>query len=77
MKIVPKIENENRKTLNWDLEDFGLFEASLSDGKINDVRMCRQGSNITGVDSLWACEGSEEFLKQVHKALGQLLKYIK
>lgn len=67
---------ESKKvSLKWDADKFGLFEAIIWDGKITDVRMCRNGSSLSS-EALWATGGSEEFLKEIYKCLGELIEYL-
>lgn len=65
----------HRESLGWDFKGMGLFEATIWDGKITDVRFFRKGSNVTS-EVLWASNGCEEFLKFVYQALGDLLEHI-
>ena len=70
-----KVQKGNQEILTWDFKDMGLFQATVWDGKITDVRFCRKGSNISS-ENLWASNGCEEFLKFVYEALGELLGHI-
>lgn len=64
-----------RIVLKWNIDKFGLFEVIIWDGKITDVRMCKNGSLLES-EVLWATSGSEGFLKEVYKCLGELLQYM-
>lgn len=67
-----------RVTLKWDIQStstLGLFEATLWDGLITDVRMCKNGSSL-GSEALYTTIGSEEFLREVHRCLGELLEFL-
>ena len=64
-----------QEVVKWDNE-FGIFEATLRDGKVTEVRMCKEGSNAGDGESLWATKGCEPFLREIHKCLGELLEHI-
>lgn len=68
-----------RVVLQWDTkqgkEKLGLFEVTIWNNKITDIRMCRYGSQISG-SALTASDGSELFLREVHRCLGELLAYL-
>ena len=70
-----EIQKAHREILGWNFEGMGLFEATIWDGKITDIRFCRKGSSMTS-EVLWASTGCEEFLKFVYEALGELLGHI-
>ena len=70
-----KIKKGVQEVLTWDFSGLGLFEAILWDGKITDIRFCRAGSNLEG-EMLWASSGCEKFIKAVHEALGDVIKYL-
>lgn len=69
-----EVKRCTQETLKWDFEGCGLFETTIWDGKITDLRFHRTGSESG--EMLWALEGSENFLKCVYKALGETLDYI-
>jgi len=69
-----KIIKEDKIILTWDFKDMGLFEATIINGEIIDVRFCKKGSNVDG-ECLWASKGSEIFLERVYEALKELLGY--
>lgn len=68
-----KVKKCVQEVCEWSFQKYGKFEATFWDGKITDVRFYRSGSTGEG---LWAVHGSEDFLKCVHKALGELLKKV-
>ena len=70
-----QVTKASREIIRWDIKGMGLFEATIWDGRITDVRMHRQGSNLDG-ERLWASNGCEEFLRVVHNALGDLLDHL-
>lgn len=70
-----QITKANRETIKWNINGMGLFEATIWDGRITDIRMHRQGSPLDG-QRLWASQGCEEFLRAVHGALGDLLDHL-
>ena len=65
----------HRESLGWDFKGMGLFEATIWDGKLTDIRFCRKGSSVTS-EVLWASTGCEGFLKSVYQALGELIGHI-
>lgn len=70
-----EIKKGVQEVLTWDFSGLGLFETTLWDGKITDIRFCRAGSNLGG-ETLCASSGCEEFIKAVHEALGDVIKYL-
>jgi len=57
---------KERKILSWQTE-FGLFEAVIWDGILTDFRACESGSSPT------ICNSNQAFLKEVAKAINELL----
>lgn len=55
-----------QKILKWE-NDFGLFEATIWDGKLTDFRACESGSSPTIYNS------NPDFLKEVANAINELL----
>ncbi len=72
-----EIINAKQTRLKWKFPQgpAGLFEAIIWNGKITQVNMCKNGSSESG-DSLHAYEHSENFLRQVYTALGELLQHL-
>ena len=70
-----EVKRYTQETLRWEFEGYGLFEATIWDGRITDLRFHRTGSEND--EMLWASKGSEDFLKCVYKALGETLDYLK
>ena len=65
-------ENYNTKIYRWDFKNFGLFEATLVDFKLTDLRFCKSGSNLgSGLHT-----DDVEFLRAIHTALGELLEIL-
>ncbi len=76
-----KTERTDIMRITWEKNGgFGLFEASIINGKIDDVRLLRHGSDPDSEG--FHCSGAEgdsteRFITEVHRALGQLLDYLK
>ena len=61
---------ENIKTYKWKFKQFGLFEATVTNGKVNDIRFCESG--LSFVTALYT--NNLAFAKAVYRALGELFK---
>ena len=70
-----EVTKSDYESIRWDIKGMGLFKATIWDGKITDIKMHRQGSSLDG-ERLWASNGCEKFLREVHNALGQLLDHL-
>ena len=64
----------NTKIINWNT-NFGLFELTLIDNKLEDLRFCRNGSSLD--HGLYASCNDLDFIKKVHECLTELLNYLK
>ena len=59
--------------LTWNSKKYGVCEAVIWDGKLTDFRFCIEGSSLTtGVFS-----HDIEYLKELHKVLGELFAALK
>jgi len=69
-----KKQTEIIKTYSWNFKNYGLFQATVSNGELTDLRFCCNGSSFKS-DLLWTKDIG--FLKCVYKALGEFLKELK
>jgi len=74
MKIIKKVEDYNIKRYEWDFSELGLFEATIKDGELTDLRFCMSGSSV---DSGGLHTNDVEYLEAVSKALIELLPLVK
>lgn len=65
------VTEQKRKIIKWDYKDFGLFEATIWDGKLTDYRACLSGS-LPSINT-----DNIEFLKKVRDSINELLKHVK
>ena len=84
MKLVVKMRKQlinmekeitNIKVYKWDFEGQGLFEATVTDGELTDIRFNHRGSLHEFSNGL-GCHDID-FLKAVQKALKELFKELK
>lgn len=66
---------EKRKVIKWDVPEFGLFEATIWDGKLTDFRCCEHGSLIEVGNCIY--NTNPEFLEKVRDTITDLLKELK
>lgn len=72
-----KIIKENKETLSWDMPGQGLFEATMCNGELIDLRFLKNGSNIAGYCLLVGSDvGNMDFLKCVYIALSEFFLHI-
>jgi hypothetical protein len=64
-----KIEKTETKVLKFDSE-YGLSEATITNGELSDLRICKNGSNVNGV-GLFVQD--EKFLKHIKKCVDDTL----
>ena len=65
---------ETVKKYKWDFKEYGLFEATFSNGELIDMRFSKNGSSLNG-NCLWTDDF--DFAKCVYKALGEIIKQYK
>ena len=67
-------ESKKPETYGWNFEGMGKFEVQLWNGRIEMLRM-NSTLDYTS-NQLIATAGSEEFLRNIYTALGELLEYL-
>ena len=72
-----EIKKNNEIVLEWEYPP-GLFEARIWNGKIASVNFYKDKDRNSSIipEKLFATVGSEEFLKDIYTALGELLSYL-
>lgn len=73
MKRMQKVEDYNIKTFKWDFKGLGLFETTLKNNKITDLKFCRNRSSL----DMALFSADMKFLRAVNKALTDLFEYLK
>jgi len=68
-----EIKKNEEELLSWDFPGF-IFYATLLNGKLKKIRFTSKSTGTIPI--LEAYEGSENFLKNTHKALGELFAYL-
>lgn len=75
MKSRMIITDEKRRVIKWDVPEFGLFEATIWDGKLTDFRCCENGSLIETGNSVY--NTNPKFLERVRDAITDLLEQLR
>ena len=69
------ITDEKRRVIKWDVPEFGLFEATILDGKLTDFRCCEHGSLVEIGNGLY--NTNPKFLERVRDTLNDLLEQLR
>ena len=68
-----KKTEQNTRKLSWG-NDFGLFEAIITDGDLVSASFCRHGSSRFEGFFLYGSREDGDFIREVRRALGELLR---
>ena len=67
-----EIHTTKIERIDWDFDQFGKFQAVLTDGQLSNIELYR----ITGQCNGALCTDDIEYVRAVHKALDELLWHL-